>query len=667
MNKIKIATAFLVFLAACATAVKVESPKRFPSGVGEKIVSPTGLMTHEFDQADYDEALFEHLSEGSDIYPYDWLKVLRSDAYSTKKEIKLFLSELDGRFGLLRETVPSNFLMPYAGMTASWSNHPPESSDAFKKDEQEKVRTINGVKSVKMVGINCAACHSGEVRFESHPYHVDGAPNMANIRGFFKDMASSTIATLFDQKILKKFLDDLQVPNSEKQSKKIHDYFCKEFGKQTGLGVNILCASTFVTLAVAKKLDWRGRLFKGSEALGATLEKLLRVTYGLSETDDIGELKQRMRFFGRLMVGTDPRTGETVSGWGRTDAFGRIGNLVLREDPIDYTAPVSLPWVWGIKHMALLHYAANTNSVMLRNMGQALGLGAMVLDKKTGQTTVNVYNLNRLERLIHKIKVPRWEEYFPEGHPLAVNSTLAITGKAIYDQKCASCHTAKPVGAGPLKILYSYNIIPQPKINTDPQALRNLYIPVKGKEFSDSIYDATENVKQNYYVSHHFTDAQIKEYEFFDLRGKEFFKHDKHLAGYATEAEEKQFNYGPDVIDHNDGYKARNLAGIWATAPYLHNGSVPTIRDLLTPAAKRPIIFNVGTRELDLHNMGFVSQRDFFGKAPVPCGEKEDSCFDTRKLGNHNSGHEYGSDLDDSNKTALIEYLKILPAEIYYQ
>ena len=94
-------------------------------------------------------------------------------------------------------------------------------------------------------------------------------------------------------------------------------------------------------------------------------------------------------------------------------------------------------------------------------------------------------------------------------------------------------------------------------------------------------------------------------------------------------------------------YKARPLNGIWATAPYLHNGSVPNLNELLKPVAQRQKTFHLCSQEFD----------------PVHVGFKEDPkgiLFDTSLTGNSNSGHEYGADLTDQERRELLEYLKSL-------
>ena len=99
-------------------------------------------------------------------------------------------------------------------------------------------------------------------------------------------------------------------------------------------------------------------------------------------------------------------------------------------------------------------------------------------------------------------------------------------------------------------------------------------------------------------------------------------------------------------------YKARPLTGIWATAPYLHNGSVPSLAELLTPAAQRVPTFYVGNIEFDFQKIGLST--DASSGAVL---------LDTTAKGNTNTGHtgeEYGTELTSREKDALLEYLKVV-------
>ena len=98
-------------------------------------------------------------------------------------------------------------------------------------------------------------------------------------------------------------------------------------------------------------------------------------------------------------------------------------------------------------------------------------------------------------------------------------------------------------------------------------------------------------------------------------------------------------------------YKARPLNGIWATAPYLHNGSVPNLYELLLTKDERSDTFYLGSREFDPVNVGFVTAKSSANKFE----------FDTKLIGNSKEGHEYGtSELSDPERMELVEYLKTL-------
>jgi len=100
-----------------------------------------------------------------------------------------------------------------------------------------------------------------------------------------------------------------------------------------------------------------------------------------------------------------------------------------------------------------------------------------------------------------------------------------------------------------------------------------------------------------------------------------------------------------------DGYANMPLDALWLRAPYLHNGSVPSLAALLMPPARRPKSFVRGSDVIDPVNGGFV--------AP-PCAPGADSktfCFDTSARGNSAEGHSYGTDLPDGQKSDLLAYL----------
>ena len=97
-------------------------------------------------------------------------------------------------------------------------------------------------------------------------------------------------------------------------------------------------------------------------------------------------------------------------------------------------------------------------------------------------------------------------------------------------------------------------------------------------------------------------------------------------------------------------YEARALYGIWATAPYLHNGSVPNLWELLTPAKRRKATM-VGSRVFDPKHVGYVTDQS----------PSKNGTFVTdpnNANGNGNGGHEFGTNLSEAERWAIIEYLK---------
>ena len=125
---------------------------------------------------------------------------------------------------------------------------------------------------------------------------------------------------------------------------------------------------------------------------------------------------------------------------------------------------------------------------------------------------------------------------------------------------------------------------------------------------------------------------------------------------YAIQANQVVEEMGIDrrglVEEDSPGYNVPHLDGIWLRAPYLHNGSVPSLTDLLKPAAERPTIFYRGYDVYDPLKVGFI--------VAGPEAEKVGTRHDVSRKGNGNQGHSFGTELSDQDKEVLIEYLKTL-------
>ena len=135
---------------------------------------------------------------------------------------------------------------------------------------------------------------------------------------------------------------------------------------------------------------------------------------------------------------------------------------------------------------------------------------------------------------------------------------------------------------------------------------------------------------------------------------------DRHRLEMRTAGSAKACNEYADGYDWDfenfvktNGYVAVPLDGVWIRAPFLHNGSVPSLRDLLKLPEERSKVFYRGYDVYDAVAVGFIPGREQEGGRPF-------TRFDMAEAGNGNGGLLYGTDLSEGEKEALLEYLKTL-------
>jgi hypothetical protein len=150
--------------------------------------------------------------------------------------------------------------------------------------------------------------------------------------------------------------------------------------------------------------------------------------------------------------------------------------------------------------------------------------------------------------------------------------------------------------------------------------------------FAATVKAAVGGIKQKAYAAAEISKKQQDAMEDFDRRGEVMWR-DTLL----------------DTKPPDGPYAARPLYGIWAAAPFLHNGSVPTVYDLLLPPDRRPKTFALGARQYDPVKLGFVVEASC-----IP----QDCLVDTTRTGDGNGGHLWGTDLSERDRMALLEYLK---------
>jgi hypothetical protein len=621
-----------------------------------------------------------HLGEGSEVFPLRWFLHMRS-GFSPLSQATFLNEKLDAKYGVIKEPDAFAATHPYPlkwiGLTAAWSGADSLGPDVKLESGQtlediQKVHYIKNETSVAMVGVNCTFCHTGQVTINGQNRIIEGAPNMVFMRGFFQDLFGSTALTMLTPELLQNLLTDLNVPgNTTLQA----NQFVNDFKTELGLNNPLAQSLGPVLQKIAKPLynnytEWKipRVLFKKREVVSKYLVRLFKLTYGVEPSS---ELVERMKWLA-ISMSPDPQLPTTPEGYARTDAFGRIANWVARIDhPIPLTATVSVPAMWNIEYKAQFHWNANTNSVIMRNIGQSFGLGAILThpDRKDASrfdSTVNLDNLRRLESLVYKIQAPQWKEYFSE-----LDLEKVVQGCNTYYKACASCHEAEKNRVGPSQELVLQKVFPLGQIGTDATYTKNQSRPVGNVPFRTALFSFAGQVRDRYFQNHGFTPKEIQVFTDQDRRGTEMFR-DTYLGEHEATGDALYMNIPakPPM-----GYPAPNLASAWASAPYLHNGSVPTLYDLLSPAPNRPKIFFVGSHEYDTQRVGF---RDDVGTLPnyastdglvTACKKNPNWCFDTRLIGNSNAGHSgplFGTNLPYDDKMALIEFLKVIRPPLEY-
>ena len=339
---------------------------------------------------------------------------------------------------------------------------------------------------------------------------------------------------------------------------------------------------------------------------------------------------------------------QTEYGYGRLDAFGITFNNVavqflgIPENQVDPNAPASYPFIWGALHSDYMQWigsAPNTPVIgsILRATGEVWGtFGHLKMTPDANNpgyaSSVPFEDISKLLGWVKELRSPPWPDIFPE-----IDATQVTAGRTHYETHCTKCHQV--MSRDQQSESYKAVVTPYQEVGTDPTevelvttnesktgALEGTPIAVLfGAKLGATTKTATLLFNASLGAMLRHSEESMRE----ALRS--------HMGAYVQARQDIQ------------AYKARPLTGIWATAPYLHNGSVANLNQLLLPPEQRDKVFYVGNREFDPKNIGFVSS------------QSEGSFkLDTRLVGNRNIGHNYGAELTDKQRWELVEYLKTL-------
>nr|WP_100548896.1 MULTISPECIES: di-heme-cytochrome C peroxidase [unclassified Pseudomonas] len=532
---------------------------------------------------------------------YDWFSALEMP-FGTEKFARL---DYLARFGFLTDPKQQPSALNPGNLPVGFTRHQDsESGEHF-------------------LDISCAACHTGELRYKGQAVRIDGgaalhslASTVPTLRGggFGQALGMSMAFTYYNPLKFRRFAQEVlgdQYPQGRDQ--------LREDFKQV---LDRLLATAFN--------DWHRGLYP------------------------------------------------TEEGFGRTDAFGRIANTVFGDvlDDANYrvaNAPVSYPQLWDIWKFDWVQWNGSAMQPMARNVGEALGVGASlhlldehgkgVAEADRYASSVRLHDLYTLEETLKRLQPPKW----PEAVFGKVDLPLASRGKALYTENCAYCHAPDPKPrderlAPSRDPEWKMRVVPISIVGTDPTTADNiadhrfdisrlgwtkaelskLDVRLYGASLDEVDFKSISSAKGLAYIT-----AYVENRAYQD-------------AGIGPRQRKEMDGYGlPIGVQEKRGYKARPLDGIWATPPFLHNGSVPNLFELLSPVYERQAQFWVGNFEFDPVRVGYRSDK-------FPGG----FLLDTRVTGNGNGGHEFrdgcrqegviGRALSPDERLALIEYLKVL-------
>jgi len=521
-----------------------------------------------------------------------------------------------------------------------------------------------------MIGLTCAACHTGSIHYKGTSVRYDGGPAMVDLLKLEQVTGLSIAYTLIVPFRFNRFATRVLGPNASEADR----------------------------AALKKGLSDAGAFVK---AQAATLTNL----YNRVHQQD------------------------TEEGYGRLDALNRIGNQVFYTDMAlsgvavsdknmhVRDAPVSFPPIWTVPWFWWAQYDASISQPLIRNAGEALGVAALLnLSPDTApsalfRSSVDIENLASIEAMLRGpdplkqtppefggLRSPKWPaDMFPDDDAWKIKPKPVANGRAIYAEICAECHLG-PVNDPTFDTQFpdkSFWTSPQLKkdgdgtvldevqkgvagMGTDPSQahvlmLRTVEVPGfldlepdrdLAKRWGCSGVPASTTTDMSFAVAlmimvEKTSDKWMEDHKLTDDQKQALWRSRKNCP-----------NPGDAKQTH---YRARPLNGVWATAPYLHNGSVPSLYWMLRPAAERPKQFCMGTRDFDPKQVGFHVEPG--EKAACRHGETLFSAVNSDGstiTGNSNLGHSLegtpgpgkpgviGRLLSDDERYDLIEYLKTL-------
>ena len=612
---------------------------------------------------------FHFISQGTGTLPvpYDWLLALEQPEASP--------------FGLLWPSREPGFTDPGYLERYGFISSPasPENPDGLPVGfAVTPFQNLAGLPETgTAVGFTCAACHTGRFSYEGTEYIVEGGPAVTDLQQFSKGLGAALGQTLLSSK--------LPLPNRR------FDRFARK-----------LLGGTYSQTAKAQLAEDLATVL----AAGADAADVIEVTEGFGRLDALN------------------RIGNQVF----SKNTGRRENYTPINAPVNYPQIWTASWFDWVQYDGSIMQPLVRNAGEAMGVHAAVNTTAP-LDQGRFSSSVPVANLKWIEdslagkepplaqRKFGGLLAPKWPDSLP-----AINRGLADEGAALYARLCAGCHLP-PLSSDAIwsdsyfrKISYSaggaehqtreaflaLNILPQADIGTDPaqgailaertvNTAGDVETGAKGMgidanvcapkprftgraDYASSALDTKVQHRaergENQLVEVHVQDGPMVSFALalgaiVQQVNDAWFEENFIPQDLRTYFEGER----PNCLQADAGYKARPLNGVWATAPFLHNGSVPTLDALLRPAAERPRYVQLGDPAFDPVKVGLAQP---VLEGPQPLYKDGYFILDTALDGNRNTGHSFegragnygngvaGRALSDQERAALIEYLKTL-------
>ena len=621
-----------------------------------------------------DSLWFYNTTQGSALLPYDFFVVLEDE-----KSEELFRSDKNiDKFRYL-----------------------PQKPTFFNPDGFPVGFVKETYKGNDYVGYTCAACHTGQVNYQGKAIRIDGGPAMADMVGFLKGLEKSMQATLNDDAKKQRFIDKVRalkndykktdeiVIDLEDWTKRIRFYNVVN-NSHTDYGYARLDAFGRIYNRVLQHMINKSQLKSAMKRVTTSIDERILTDAEIEKVlEGVGENIILDKHFSLIIE----RLLSTEAGY---PGLSLPNLLLIRKEVFNEPdAPVSYPFLWDIAQSDYVQWNGLANNAGVgslgRNAGEVIGVFG-VLDwtshendgfslsailtgqkKKAKQikfkSSVDLVNLQRLESHLKSLQSPVW----PEDILGKIDMEKASRGQVIYSKYCQSCHEIVDrddwdrIVVGKmfeLEFIGTDTAMAENSVNYTGKS-GNLKHTIQGVDVGSLFIEEDAPVVQ---ILTSVTKGVITTPDADKWFIRRWLDHLYTIAMSFFQNEMpatiKSGNYKADTTSspYNSllSYKARSLNGIWATAPYLHNGSVPTLYDLLQPQENRPEEFVVGSREFDPLKVGLRSE----GYAGFT--------FRTFRVGDKNTGHEYGGGktpqmdgtqlpaLTEEQRWDLIEYIKTL-------